>query len=422
MNKSTFLSLKITIALIAGIAIGWFARESQQTPVAHHNPSFDEPAFIQPLTATIERNESAHLTTQQTPSPVASNDDLPVLLNSLLKQHKFEAVIALFDALQQNNKRQQLEQTREIILRFTHKLIAQKDYISAKKLLNDFLVSSNRHVATRMLLAEVHKRLADYQSAIDTLYIAKGHAIELDDINAINKNLRLLVTKQAHLFKQEIKYRELRILYEKLTEQEADYAPYFIGLAEAQDMLGDFDAARNSLQIILNHPEVGSLASAMLAELQARQPQPSRLTTDETAPDKLVETETEPASSVSLFKQGNHYLLDAEPSNGETIRLLIDTGASLTTMTLDALRKNNIQYKDTGEVRRFSTANGFVDAPIYQLDYLTIGKWRVNDIRIAALDLQGQGGTQGLLGMNFLQHFRFFIDQQNSLLYLSLRE
>jgi len=420
MNESTFLALKIITALITGIAIGWFARESQQTPVAHHNTSPDKPAFIQQFTTGIERDEPAYLTTQQTKPPVASNDDLPILLNSLLKQHKFEAVMTLFDALQQANKQQQLEQTREIILRYAHKLIAQKDYISAKTLLNHLLVSSNRHVAARMLLAEVHSRMADYQSAIDTLYIAKGHAIELADINTINKNLRLLVTKQAHRFKQEAKYRELRILYEKLTEQEADYAPYFIGLAEAQDMLGDFDAARNSLQIILNHPDAGRLASEMLAELDARQPQPDPSTTDETTSDKLAETE--PASNVSLFKQGNHYLLDAEPSNGETIRLLIDTGASLTTMTPDALRKNNIPYKDTGEVRRFSTANGFVDAPIYQLDYLVIGKWRVNDIRIAVLDLQGQGETQGLLGMNFLQHFRFFIDQQNSLLYLSLRK
>jgi len=420
MIKNTFMVLKIITPLIIGIAIGWFAHESQQLPIAHHNTSFDKPVFIQQRATTIERNELAQLTPQQTKPLAASNDDLPTLLNSLLNQHKFEAVMTLFESLQQDNKRQRLEQTSEIILRYAHKLIAQKDYISAKTLLNHYLSASNRHVGAHLLLAEVHNRLADYQSAIDTLYIAKGHAFELDDINTINKNLRLIVTKQAHLFKQEIKYRELRILYEKLTQQEADYAPYFIGLAEAQDMLGDFDAAKNSLQIILNHPDVGRLASAKLAELEIRRPHPPRSTSDETAPDNFAETDT--ATGISLFKQGNHYLLDASPNGGETLRLLIDTGASITIMTPDALRKNNTPYKDTGEVRRFSTANGFVDAPIYQLDYLSIGEWKVNNIRIAALDLQGQGHTQGLLGMNFLQNFRFFIDQQNSLLYLSLRE
>jgi len=418
MSKNTFLALKIITPLLIGVAIGWFAHKSQQPPTADHDGSFDQPAFIQQHATIIERNELTHLTPQQTTSPAASHNDLTALLNTLLKQHKFEAVMTLFDTLQQDDKRQQLELSSEMILRYTRKLIAQKDYISAKALLNHYLSSANRHVTARRLLAEVHYRLADYLSAIDTLYIAKGHAIELEDINTINKNLRLIVTKQAHLFKQEIKYRELRILYEKLTEQEADYAPYFIGLAEAQDMLGDFDAARNSLQIVLNHPDVGDLANTMLTEMEMRRPKPVHPTADETASNKF--TETESTAGVKLFKQGNHYLLDASPSGGEAIRLLIDTGASLTIMTPDALRKNNIPYKDTGEVRRFNTANGFVDAPIYQLDYLTIGEWKVNNIHIAALDLKGH--TQGLLGMNFLQNFRFFIDQQNSLLYLSLRE
>jgi len=420
MTKSIYLALKITTLLIIGIAIGWFAHSIQQKPAENHSTSLDNSALIQQIAPVIEHNVSAHLTPQQIIPHAASNSDLSALLNALLKQHKFEAVMALFDALQQDNKQLQLEQTSETILRYAHKLIAQKDYISARALLNHYLTASNRHVAARQLLAEVHNRLGDYQTSIDTLYIAKGHAFELEDINTINKTIRLIVTKQAHLFKQEIKYRELRILYEKLTEQEADYAPYFIGLAEAQDMLGDFDAAKIALQIILDDPYVGSLASSMLAELETKRPQPSRSTTDEIAPDKFSETETAPA--VSLFKQGNHYLLDAYPSSGKAIRLLIDTGASLTIMTPDALGKNNIPYKDTGEIRRFSTANGFVDAPIYLLDHLTIGEWEVNNIRIAALDLQGHGSTQGLLGMNFLQHFRFLIDQQNSLLHLSLRE
>ena len=56
MIKNTFMALKTITPLIIGMAIGWFARDSQHTPVAHHDTSYDKPAFIQQRATTIERN------------------------------------------------------------------------------------------------------------------------------------------------------------------------------------------------------------------------------------------------------------------------------------------------------------------------------------------------------------------------------
>ena len=44
----------------------------------------------------------------------------------------------------------------------------------------------------------------------------------------------------------------------------------------------------------------------------------------------------------------------------------------------------------------------------------------VNNLETGVLDLAGQTGIDGLLGMNFLRHFRFFIDQNESELRLSI--
>jgi len=61
-----------------------------------------------------------------------------------------------------------------------------------------------------------------------------------------------------------------------------------------------------------------------------------------------------------------------------------------------------------------------VRAPIYILETLSVGDWSVQQLEIGVLDLGGQTGIDGLLGMNFLKHFRFFIDQNDSMLRLSL--
>ena len=99
---------------------------------------------------------------------------------------------------------------------------------------------------------------------------------------------------------------------------------------------------------------------------------------------------------------------------------MIDTGASVTLLTPEALEQKDIRYMDTGSTRVFNTANGPVRAPIYVLDSLTVGDWKVTRLEIGVLDLSGSPGIDGFLGMNFLRHFQFFIDQNQALLRLSV--
>ena len=81
---------------------------------------------------------------------------------------------------------------------------------------------------------------------------------------------------------------------------------------------------------------------------------------------------------------------------------------------------SRVLYRDTGRSRVFNTANGPVRAPIYIIEALSVGDWYVKQLEIGVLELDGQGHMDGLLGMNFLKHFRFFIDQNESMLRLLL--
>jgi clan AA aspartic protease (TIGR02281 family) len=125
-------------------------------------------------------------------------------------------------------------------------------------------------------------------------------------------------------------------------------------------------------------------------------------------------------AGIPLVRSGQHFLVAAAPGNDGSLRLLIDTGASMTMVTPGALQRQGVRYRDTGKSRVFNTANGPVRAPIYILETLSVGDWSVQQLEIGVLELGGQTGVDGLLGMNFLKHFRFFIDQNDSMLRLSL--
>ena len=125
-------------------------------------------------------------------------------------------------------------------------------------------------------------------------------------------------------------------------------------------------------------------------------------------------------ADIPLTRSGQHFLVDASPGDSGSLRLLIDTGASLTIVTPGALQQQGVRYRDTGSSLVFITANGQVRAPIYFIEALSVGDWYVNQLEIGVLELNAQGNMDGLLGMNYLKHFRFYIDQNESVLRLSL--
>ncbi len=51
-----------------------------------------------------------------------------------------------------------------------------------------------------------------------------------------------------------------------------------------------------------------------------------------------------------------------------------------------------------------------------------MGDWQVSQLEIGVLELGGSSAIDGLLGMNFLRHFQFFIDQNEAMLRLSINQ
>jgi len=391
------------LLLATGLVLGWYAHERWGIePVQQAESEF---RVVTPLQDGGPPVMNPILITE--PNSIEPVNDVPRLLQDgayTAAVERYETSLALSDEVG-------MQQARDAILLHVQQRIKAQDFAAATRLLERFLLAAYRDVEARLLLAEVYYGQQDYQTAIGQLYEARGYAFRPQTLSRITVRIRQVVGEQAKQFKQDQNTTALLELFQMLTQREPDYAAYFIALANAQLALENREAAQRSLVLVINDPDVGEQAQMMLAKLQ--QSTTASLDSDSAALASEV-------AGVPLIRNGQHFLVDVNPADAGSLRLLIDTGASITMVTSAALQQRGLRYRETGRSQLFNTANGQVRAPIIILESLSVGDWYVQQLEVGILDLGGRSDIDGLLGMNFLSHFRFFIDQNESMLRLSL--
>jgi clan AA aspartic protease (TIGR02281 family) len=388
------------LAAVALLAAGWL--------LGWYSHSYLGQGPDRPLTAPPDPPLAESLPAVAMP---AADIDSADVLAGRLAAGDFEAAVGQYEALQRLADDRGARRARAVLLDHARVLTNRQDYAAAEALLQRLLVANWRDVETRVLLAGLSQARGETGAALDWLYAARGHAGDAQVHARLTGRIRTLVTAESGALQAAGDAAGLLGLYRQLTQLEPEHAPYFIGLAEAQLALGDTAAALQSLQLVAQDPDHGAQAVAMLARLQ---PVTQGHAEESTAAATIA--------GIPLKRHGNHFLVEAQPGGGDSLELLIDTGASVTILTPAALAHHRVAYRDTGRQALFSTANGRVQAPVYRIDALAVGDWEVRGLAIGVLELGSGGAIDGLLGMDFLQHFRFFIDQNRAELRLSLRE
>ena len=182
--------------------------------------------------------------------------------------------------------------------------------------------------------------------------------------------------------------------------------------AQLSIQTGSMASAREILADLIQEPSVSAEAEQIMLNHQ-----------QELSPGKgnKMAMKNGYSDQIILARRGNQYLADLEIQDTK-VALLIDTGASMTTLSQQAFQtlSNNHTFDLLGQ-RIFNTANGIAKGNIYQVDSLTLGRFTMAGIQIAVLDFSMPDGVDGLLGMNILANFRFHIDQKAQMLYLADR-
>ena len=121
------------------------------------------------------------------------------------------------------------------------------------------------------------------------------------------------------------------------------------------------------------------------------------------------------ASSVRLSADGSGHFMTKGVVNGRSVRFLVDTGASLTTLSKGEAQRLGLRYR-SGSPATLSTANGLARGWRISLDSVRVGSVTVNDVDAVVVD----GDLPfALLGMSYLD--RFDMAQEGSYLVLRRR-
>jgi len=293
---------------------------------------------------------------------------------------------------------------RHLILRQITTLSSQNQIVEAYELVRSFLDLEYDDVDALMLLARLHQAQKNYLAAIDTMYSAKSYAHNIDKINQLSNTIRSLVAEYKEKLNKQSNDLALLELYGRLTVLEPDYALNYIGLAQAHIALGNNEDARRALSLASLDPAVSYKANELLNIINQKPP-----------------VEIDHTSAVSLKRSGDQFAVEASLNNSVQVTLLLDTGASLSIISFDTLARLGMSPDHAIKTGWFTTANGVVQAPIISLAGFTVGGHIVENIEVGVMDISHSGTIDGLLGMNFLKHFKFYIDQSDNKMHLQLR-
>ncbi len=317
----------------------------------------------------------------------------------LLADDQYQKALQVYDSARASNNEASSGRYRTLILNHTHHLIRTGQHQRAQRLLRLYLEIDDRDVEGLMMLAQNYHHQKNHEMQIKTLYDARVNAYRTEQLVEIERQIRTAVDSYTKQLTYQDNQQHLLELYQLLITVEPSYSPYFLRLAEIQAALKRYDEAMQSLNVIIYDVNLADKAAKLLHEIEQ-----NRTRVDEIVP---------------LKRRGAHFLIDAQVNATGPVTLLLDTGASLTAIKPSALQKLGITLYDADQIVTLNTANGNVEVPVITLSALALGGQTVEQVKVAVLELDGSPEIDGLLGMNVLKSYEFFIDQDKNLLLLS---
>jgi clan AA aspartic protease (TIGR02281 family) len=239
--------------------------------------------------------------------------------------------------------------------------------------------------------------IGDTLAAVDVLY-QRINSVEPSRQGFYVSRLQKILKRAVDELIAAQAWQQLIDLGQHLLWYEPQHPPYGLLTARAYMYLKNYAAAQPLLQSIRYDSHYGEQAKTLLEEIA------------------LVDLQR---NSIALTARGAHYLVDGALNSHYPIRLMIDTGASMSVISSAALKTMNIAPPpEFVREAQINTAGGRVTASIYRFASFAIENYSLSNVEFVVMPLQQSGGSVGLLGMNFLNKFAFHIDQKNDLLVL----
>jgi clan AA aspartic protease (TIGR02281 family) len=394
--------------LLGGTVLGWWLHDVTSTGSLQQISATPSTApLVKPAPGSLP-NSSSPL--ESDASQVTASSALPNVarFRQLLMQQQFEEALAYYErALSLDDAfRGQLKPVLEQYLKSCLEQCVEGVFV---EVVNLWLATYYEDIPVLLMLAEHQRLQGQPEEAASTLQLVATYAWQTEHQGDVNAAVQRLVMATDETLSRQENWVELLGFYEYLETIDLGTREFLLREAILYRVLGE---AQRSRELLLELRERDNqLNSEWTAALEQ---QLSLISPQSAAGDR-------PGHAVAVTGHGDHFLVEATLNRRARVKLLIDTGASLTTLSqasFNDLPKSNFKYRGS---RMFNTANGLTRGDVYRVASIRLGDIQLDDIDIAVLDYASAPGVDGLLGMNVLRYYRFEIDQDDSLLHLHPR-
>jgi len=387
------------MVLITGIGIGWLLRGTIEPMPVEMSPVASLPTNGHEVVNIVDDSIDSPVSTQHSKRVTTATKSPLEQLSDLLTSGRDEEAIEWYRLLSRENG--DVDGARHLINQQVSVRELRNDVQSAVRLLTRLIEELPQAFDERLALASLYQRDQQFYPALSGLFDAMSVASTSDELTQLDRLIEQTVRLTQRSFADDDIQANIK-LYQFLIQHHAAHTPHYIELAKWFMKASQLDAAIEQLNVVQHDPFVGDTAQQMLAEVERL-----RL--------KLLET------PLALQRKGSHFIVDAL-LNHRDFRLLIDTGASLTVLDSAAAVQLGLNESDVLQRMQMNTANGVTEALLYRIDSMALGVFSVSPMDIAVVEHLDINGASGLLGMNFLQHFEFRIDQNDAQLFLKYRD
>lgn len=425
-TKSRSLLLA-SLLLAIGLAGGWWLRGAlapeptvplAQTPRSvpdDTGSTSQSPVAAQPASDPVHTSETGP-TSERTPTPsVARAPDRPdqtdwtQALRDLLEQQAYSAAMGLYQDAERQDSALAAD-LRELVLEYLESYLRTGDDYALTALADAFLSVHYDDIDVLLLLAR-HQFQSDYWAeAARTFQLSYAYSLtQPGQRSRVARAFETFVEQVDDQLASQSRWQTLIGFYETLDQLDLGGSEQRLRLGELHLRHGELYYGQTLLSELASHPGVGARATALL---------------NNTQPPPVAERRPPPpVGSIPLDTIGSHYLLPLGLDNQQEVRLVIDTGAGLTTLTQRSFDRisGTVRFTEVGP-QMFNTASGTSRGMVYRVDSIQIGDHRLTDVPVAVLDFNTPEDVDGLLGMNVLSQFRFEVDQDDSVLLLQPRQ
>ncbi|MDP5130676.1 MAG: retroviral-like aspartic protease family protein [Paraglaciecola sp.] len=301
---------------------------------------------------------------------------------------------------------------RSELLAKAQQWLRDENYPALELFLRDYLQQYPLDMDFLLLEADLIVQTNLTSDAIAHFYSLKKQPMSDEQNQLIDERIRTLSEQTILQLQKAHSWDTLAIFVEPLLQLEPENRLYLLALAEAYAQQQQINLMENILAA-LDYNDPNAMRIRQLTFIAHDNGQANK---NDEIPE--IDTDIPSSSAIELMQLGDQYVVNAHLS-GNQVALLVDTGASITSISQDYFQGLSHRFK-VNYVGRFNvnTAAGRVSAPMYQFAELRLNHVSVSNISVMVIPMETTANINGLLGMNFLREFDFKIDQRQARLLL----